>query len=199
MQRRLLSQKAEADGRHQTRRQQRHRRSAMFRVQFLSHYFGTFFLHGSPDSVTAPPPLPPAPALDIEIDLKKPRPDLALGCPCGDEECKKKICNKPEPPQYDVCQLSKGLSCSNVNCNMSCPDLQIPFHYQLFFAHLRRRQSLVVVIKQLCPAETMAPQCACPEKKELEPDLEDINVVEQSEVVDLHSSHSLKSLFESYV
>jgi len=57
--------------------------------------------------------------VDIEIDLKKPRPDLALGCPCGDEACKKKFCNKPDPPrQFDICQLSKG----PMNKQQACPD-----------------------------------------------------------------------------
>jgi len=48
--------------------------------------------------------------VDVEIDLKKPRPDLALGCPCGDEKCKKKFCNQPPPPpkRYSVCERAKG-------------------------------------------------------------------------------------------
>jgi len=57
--------------------------------------------------------------VDINIDLKKPKPDLALGCPCGDETCKKKFCNQPQPePAYDICQLAKG----PMTIQKACPD-----------------------------------------------------------------------------
>ena len=43
----------------------------------------------------------------IDISVKKPPPDLANGCPCGDDDCKKKKCN-PQPKKYGVCEPSKG-------------------------------------------------------------------------------------------
>jgi len=43
----------------------------------------------------------------IDITVKKPPPDLANGCPCGDDDCKKRKCN-PQPKKYSICEPSKG-------------------------------------------------------------------------------------------
>jgi len=52
----------------------------------------------------------------IDISVKKPPPDLTLGCPCGDEECKKKKCDPPPPRKYTVCELRNGKMCLQEAC-----------------------------------------------------------------------------------
>jgi len=44
----------------------------------------------------------------IDISVKKPPPDLSLGCPCGDAECKKKKCDPPKPKKFATCDQRNG-------------------------------------------------------------------------------------------
>jgi len=45
----------------------------------------------------------------IDILVKKPPPDLALGCPCGDAECKKKKCDPPKAnKKFAPCDQRNG-------------------------------------------------------------------------------------------
>ena len=46
--------------------------------------------------------------LGIDISVKKPPPDLSLGCPCGDAECKKKKCDPPKPKKFATCDQRNG-------------------------------------------------------------------------------------------